>query len=104
MLRESETVQPTLNVMSANGSGSLRVACPLGECGEGSLCPHAVQVALATDPWGAVQVHPTSNGLLADDQGHDQAVDNCRYVGDRHREEKLLLGERMQVQEGKDGA
>ena len=104
MLRESETVQPTLNVMSANGSGSLRVACPLGECGEGSLCPHAVQVALATDPWGAVQVHPASNGGLADDQGHDQLADICRYVGERRREEKLLLGECARAQEGKDGA
>ena len=103
-LRESETVQQTLNVMSANGRNSLRVSCPLGECGEGSLCPHAVQVALATDPWGAVQVHPASNGLLADDQGHDQVAGNCRYVGERHGEEKLLLGERMRAQEGKDGA
>ena len=82
MLRESKTVQPTLNVMSANGSGSLRVACPLGECGEGSLCPHAVQVALATDPWGTVQVHPASNGVLADYRAHDQVANNCRYVGE----------------------
>ena len=104
MLRESKTVQPTLNVMSANGSGSLRVACPLGECMEGSLCPHAVQVALATDPWGAVRVHPTSNGVLADDQGQDQPADNCRYVGERRGEEKLLLGECARAQEGKDGA
>ena len=91
--RESKTVQPTLNVMSANGSSSLRVTCPLGKCGEGSLCPHAVQVALATDPWGAVQVHLASNGVLADDQAHDHAADNCRYVGERRGEEKLLLGE-----------
>ena len=91
-LRESETVQPTLNVMSANGRNSLRVSCPLGECGEGSLCPHAVQVALATDPWGVVQVHPTSNGLLADDQGHDQAANSCRYVEERRGEEKLAAG------------
>ena len=104
MLRESETVQPTLNVMSANGRSSLRVSCPLGECGEGSLCPHAVQVALATDPWGAVQVHPASNGGLADDQGHDQLADICSYVGERRREEKLLLGECARAQEGKDGA
>ena len=82
-LRESETVQPTLNVMSANGRNSLRVSCPLGECGEGSLCPHAVQVALATDPWGVVQVHPTSNGLLADDQGHDQAAATWKSVAGR---------------------
>ena len=61
-------------------------------------------MALATDPWGAVQVHPTSNGLLADDQGHDQVAGNCRYVGERHGEEKLLLGERTRAQEGKDGA
>ena len=94
MLRESKTIQPTLNVMSANASSSLRVICPLGKCGEGSLCPHAVQVALATDPWGAVKVHPASNGVLVDDQGHDQDADNCRYVGEHRGEEKLLLGER----------
>ena len=104
MLRESKTVQPTLNVMSANGSGSLHVACPFGECGEGSLCPHAVQVALATDPWGAGQVHPASNGCLADDQGHDQLADICCYVGESRSEEKLLLGECTRAQEGKDGA
>ena len=48
-LRLRKTVQPTLNIMSANGNSSLRIPCPFGECGEGSLCPHAVQVALATD-------------------------------------------------------
>ena len=68
------------------------------------MCPHAVQVALATDPWGAVQVHPASNGGLADDQGHDQLADICSYVGERRREEKLLLGECARAQEGKDGA
>ena len=34
-------------VMKRNSS--LHVPCPLGKCGEGSLCPHAVRVALATD-------------------------------------------------------
>ena len=63
-----------------------------------------MQVALATDPWGAVQVHPTSNGLLADDQGHDQAANSFRYVEEPRGEEKLLLGERTRAQEGKDGA
>ena len=70
-LCESKTVQLTLNVMSTNGICSLHVSCPLSKCGEGSLCPHAVQVALATDPWGPVEAHPASNGILADDQGHD---------------------------------
>ena len=41
-LRRCKTVQPTLNVMSANGNTSLRVPCPLVKCEEGSLCPHAV--------------------------------------------------------------
>ena len=90
--------------MSANGRSSLRVSCPLGECGEGSLCPHAVQVALATDPWGTVQVHPASNGVLSDDQGHDQPANNCCYVGERRGEEMLLLGECARAQEGKHGA
>ena len=103
-LRESKTVQLTLNVMSANGSGSLRVSCPLGKCGEGSLWPHAVQVALATDPWGAVQAHPASSGVLADDQVHDHVANNCWYVGEHRGEKKLLLGECVQAQEGKDGA
>ena len=103
-LRESKTVQSALNAMAANGSCSLRVTCSLDKCGEGSLCPHAVQVALATDPWGAVQVHPASNGVLADDQGHDQPADNYRCVGKRRGEEKLLLGECAWAQEGKHGA
>ena len=94
-LRQRKTVQPTLNVMLANGNSSLRVPCPLGKCGEGSLCPHAVQVALVTDAWGAVRAHPVSNGFLADDQTHDQAANSCRYMGKRRREEKLLLGECM---------
>ena len=68
------------------------------------MYPHVVQVALATDPWGAVQVHPASNGVLADDQAHDHAADNCRYVRERRGEEKLLLGECARAQEGKDGA
>ena len=71
-LCESKTVQPTLHVISANGSSSLRVSCPLGKCGKGSLCPHAVQVALATNLWGAVQAHLASNGVLADDQAHNR--------------------------------
>ena len=70
-LRPHKTVQPTLNVMSVDGNSSLRIPCPLGNYGEGSLCPHAVQVALATDAWGAVQAHPTSNGFLEDDQASD---------------------------------
>ena len=102
--RESETIQQTLDRMSANGSSSLRVPCPLGKCGEGSLCPHAVQVALVTDPWGAVQAHPASNGVPADNQAHDWAAKNCRYVGERRREEKLLLRECGRAQEDKDGA
>ena len=70
-LRQRRTVQPTLNIMSANGNSSLRVPCPLGNCGEGSLCPHAVQVALATDARGAVRAHPASNRFLADNQAHN---------------------------------
>ena len=104
MLRESETVQPTLNVMSANGRSSLRVSCPLGECGEGSLCPHAVQVALATDAWGEVQARSASNGFPGDDQACDQAANSCRYVGKRRGEEILPLEECARAQEGKDGA
>ena len=82
-LHQRKIVQLTLNVMSANGNSSLRVPCPLGMCGEGSLCPHAVQVALATDLWGAVRAHPASDGFLEDDHAHDQAANSCRYVGKR---------------------
>ena len=65
--------------------------------------PHAVQVALATDPWGAVQAHPAGNGVMEDNQGHDQVADNCCYVGERRGEGKLLLRECRQAQERKDG-
>ena len=103
-LRPPKTVQPTLNVMSATGNSSLRVPCPFGECGEGSLCPHAVQVALATDAWGAVQARLASNGFPEDDQARDQAANSCRYVGKHLGEEKLPLEECTRAQEGKDGA
>ena len=103
-LRQLKTVQPTFSVMSANGNSSLRVPCPLGKCGEGSLCPHAVQVALATDTWGAVRAHLASNGFLEDDQAHDQVANNCCYVVKHCGKEKLLLKECTQAQEGKDGA
>ena len=49
-----------------------------------------------------MQAHPASNGVLVDDQGHDQAADNYSYVGERRREEKLLLRECERAQEGKD--
>ena len=103
-LRPRKTIQPILNVMSANGNSSLRIPCPLGKYGEGSLCPHAVQVALATDAWGAVQARPASNGFLDDDQARDQAANSCRSVGKHRREEKLLSEECARAQEGKDGA
>ena len=90
--------------MLANGNSSLRVPCPFGECGEGSLWPHAVQVALATDAWGAVQARPASNGFPEDDQARDQAANRCRYVGKHLGEEKLPLEECTRAQEGKDGA
>ena len=92
-LRPCKTVQPTLNVMSANGNSSLHIPYPLGKCGEGSLSPHAVQVALATDARGAVRAHPTSNGFLEDDQANDQAANSCCYMGKRRGEDKLLLEE-----------
>ena len=85
-LCQRKTIQPTLNVMSANGNSSLRILCPLGKRGEGLLCSHAVQVALATDTWGAVRAHPMSNGFLEDDQAHDQAANSCRYVVKRRGE------------------
>ena len=99
-----KTVQPTLNVMLANGNSSLRVPYPFSKCGEGSLCPHAVQLALATDAWEMVQAHPTSNGFLEDDQARDQVANSCCYVGKRRGEEMLPLEECARAQEGKDGA
>lgn len=54
------------------------------------MCPHAVQVASTTDAWGAMQGLPASNGLPVDEEA--DAAGKCRYVGKRHREEKLLLG------------
>ena len=103
-LHPRKTVQPTLNVMSANENSSLRVPCPLNKCGEGSLCPHAVQVALATDAWGTVQAHPASNGFLENEQARNQAANGCGYVGKRRGEEKPPLEECARAQEGKDGA
>ena len=44
-LHERKTFQMTLHVISANENSSLHILCPLGKCGEGSLCPHVVQVA-----------------------------------------------------------
>ena len=63
-----------------------------------------MQVALATDAWGAVQAHPVGNGFLGDDQAHDRAANSCRYVGKRRGEEMLPLEECARAQEGKDGA
>ena len=103
-LRPRKTVQPTLNVMSANGNSSLCVPCTFGECGEGSLCPHAVQVPLATDAWGAVQACPASNAFPEDDQACDQAANSCYCVGKHLGEENLPLEECTRAQEGKDGA
>ena len=90
--------------MLANGNSFLRAPWPLGKCGECSLRPHVVQVALATDAWGAVQAHPMSNGFLEDDQARDQAANSCRYVGKRRGEENLPLVEYAWAQVGKDGA
>ena len=92
-LHQCKTAQPTLNIMSAKEKSSLHISCPLGKCGEGSLYPHVVQVALATDAWGAVRAHPSSNGVLVDDQAYYWATNNCCYVGKRPWEEKLLLGD-----------
>ena len=35
--------------MAFNGHSGLETPCPYGLCRQGRLCPHAVQVALATD-------------------------------------------------------
>ena len=100
---ECKNVHPTLNVMSGNGDSSLCIPCPLGKCGEGSLPPHAVQVTLDTDAWGAVGAQPASNGVLVDDQAHDRAAKKCCYLRKRHGELKWPLGEFARAQEGKDG-
>ena len=90
--------------MSANGNSSLCIRCPLGNCGDGSLCLHVVQVALATVAWVAVRDHPVRRDILVDDQVNDWAASKCRYVGKRHGEEKLPMGACARAQEGKDGA
>ena len=42
-----------LVLMASNGRSDMEVECPLGECATGEMCPHAVQMALATDRMGA---------------------------------------------------
>ena len=84
--------------MSVTNNSSLGIPCPLGKCGDGSLYPHALQVALTTDAQGAVWAYPASNGVLVDDQANYQAGNKCRYVGNHRGEEKLPLGELAQVQ------
>ena len=39
--------------MASNGRSGMEVECPLGKCAKGEMCPHAVQMALATDRMGA---------------------------------------------------
>ena len=41
-LHEHKTVQPTLHIMLENEDSLLHIPCPLGMCGEDSLCPHAL--------------------------------------------------------------
>ena len=59
-------------------------------------------MALAIDAWGAVRAHPTSDGVLMDDRVNDRAASKCSYIGERHGEEALLMGEYTQAQEVKD--
>ena len=90
----------------ASGTPCLASACgnPKGyHRNSHTLCPHAVQVALATDSWGEVQARSASNGFPGDDQARDQAANSCRYVGKRRGEENLPLVECARVQEGKYG-
>ena len=87
--------------MFANGNSSLCIRCPLGNCGEGSLCLHVVQVALATVAWVAVRDHPVRRDILVDDQVNDRAASKCRYVGNRHWEEKLPMGRALEPRRAK---
>ena len=48
--------------MALDGRLGLEVPCPYGVCGRGRLCPHAVQVALATD---RLRVPGRSEGAIA---------------------------------------
>ena len=48
--------------MAFDGRSGLEVPCPYGVCGRGRLCPHAVQVALATD---RLKVPGRSEGAIA---------------------------------------
>ena len=49
--------------------------------------------------WGAVQAHPASNEVLV----HNRAANKCCYMGKRHAEDKVPLGECARAQEGKNG-
>ena len=42
-----------LVLMASNGRSGMEIQCPLGSCAAGEMCPHAVQMALATDRIGA---------------------------------------------------
>ena len=39
--------------MASKGRSGMQVECPLSKCEEGEMCPHAAQMALATDRMGA---------------------------------------------------
>ena len=70
--------------MAFDGRSGLEVPCPYGVCGRGRLCPHAVQVALATD---RLKVPGRSEGAIASMDviaARDAASEALAGLGKRH--------------------
>ena len=70
--------------MAFNGRSGLEVPCPYGVCGRGRLCPHAGQVALATD---RLSVPGRSEGAIASMDviaARDAASEALAGLGKRH--------------------
>ena len=70
--------------MAFDGRSGLEVPCPYGVCERGRLCPHSVQVALATD---RLRVPGRGEGTIASMDviaARDAASEALAGLGKRH--------------------
>ena len=69
--------------MASKGQSGMEVECPLRKCEKGEMCPHAVQMALATDRMGArkeCEVGIASGDVIAAQNAASEAL---RGLGQR---------------------